>query len=357
MMLADHILAARGGDHDIGDVITSLAAGVERAERFVLADEISHAAYQLIQTKPLSLLDAMPMCRLPYPSIWLEWDGAASLTAGWHQYPTCEPDKTINRPTPRKMGALIETVDDSGGQRGTISWAWQHHNEVIHVCGLGCNFDWSKDGDVCAWSRQSLGKLERNSFVEMCQRRWVDDATISDEAIIALMNQRPGWRGLSRDPKQVAAVRGLLRHEAPWFCRHAGGMISAIAKMDLHLLTDAMRSWEGDICGEAPFVTAFVLMLNSRNAVDREPSDLDRLNKARRRRGRPEFLDHTVTKLHLSKSRLRSAQAQGVTRDAARQHLVMGHFKLKRGKLYWWNPFLRGDASRPMTRKHYETVT
>ncbi len=356
MILADHILAARGTPHDLAGMVTSLASGIEKAERFVLSDEIAAAGYQLIKSKPASLLDAMPLCRLPYRSLWLEWNGDSSFVAGWNQFPTCEPtaeDRIVARPLPWRMGCLIE--GDKTGQRGQISWAWMHKESGVNVCGLGVNFDWSKDGDVLAWSRQELGTIDRDSITDAFARRWLCDTT--DEGVIQIMKMRGAdWAKLADDPRQREAVAGLLRHERSWFSSHARRLIDYAWRNNPADFLKLIKAWEGDICGEAPFASAIVLMLNSRNAVEREPVDLAKLNRARRRRGRPEFLSHTVTRLYLSKARQRDAEATGMSREAMRQHIVRGHFKIRKTGVYWWSPFLRGDASRPMTREHYKVA-
>src|SRR5262249_22723973 len=56
----------------------------------------------------------------------------------------------------------------------------------------------------------------------------------------------------------------------------------------------------------------------------------------------------------MSRSQERIARAVGVTREGARHHLVRG---VRRTGVYWWSPFLWGDASRPIkSRASYEVV-
>jgi hypothetical protein len=59
----------------------------------------------------------------------------------------------------------------------------------------------------------------------------------------------------------------------------------------------------------------------------------------------------------MSRSQQRMADARGVNREAARQHLVRGHFKIRKTGVYWWAPFLRGDARHGTIKRHeYEVV-
>ena len=179
---------------------------------------------------------------------------------------------------------------------------------------------------------------------------------MTDTGAEALMRSRPDWVGLANDPLQREAVRGLLRHERSWFSRHAAGMIKLMtARSAPQDFAKMLSAWEGDICGEAPFVTSFVMMLNSRNAIEHEKEDRIKLNRARVRRGKPALLPYSVTRLHLSK-RIQTARANGMTHEQARQHIVRGHFKIRRTGIFWWTPFLRGDARQPVERTAYEVA-
>ena len=159
MTLADEILAARGTQNDMGGIITSLASALEQAERFVLHDDVAAAGYQLIRSRPSSLLDGLALCRLPFSKLWLEWRGGVSLNS-WPVYPTTERDpatRTVARPVPKRTGCLIEARDD-GGQTGQITWAWVHDSGV-NVCPLAVNFDWREGADVTSEALASLGSL------------------------------------------------------------------------------------------------------------------------------------------------------------------------------------------------------
>ena len=351
MTFADDILAARGSENDLGGIITSLSGAIEQAERFVLHDDVAEAGYQLIRSRPSSLLDAMPLCRLPYRKLWIEWRGSVS-TASWPVYPTTESNpanRTVPRPVPRRMGCLIEATaaDDRAGQ---MTWAWVHGEDRVNVCPLAANFNWAEDADISADGRAAVADAYQGFA-----RRWLGD--VDEAAAEELMKSRPDWIKLAHDPREREAVRGLLRHERGWFSRHARKFLDMMAtNATPQGFAKMISAWEGDICGEAAFVTCFVMMLNSRNAVDHEREDRVKLNRARERRGKPTLLPYSVTRLHLSK-RLRTAQTQGsMTREQARQHIVRGHFKIRRTGIFWWTPFLRGDTRHPIERKTYEVA-
>jgi hypothetical protein len=43
------------------------------ARYFELADDARDACFQVAQSKPSSIVSALPMTRLPYAKIWIEW--------------------------------------------------------------------------------------------------------------------------------------------------------------------------------------------------------------------------------------------------------------------------------------------
>ena len=63
------------------------------------------------------------------------------------------------------------------------------------------------------------------------------------------------------------------------------------------------------------------------------------------------LLDFVTTRLTPSAAQQRHANAPGMDREPARQHLVRGHLKNIRGNLYWWSPHLRGDSFAPIVRQ------
>lgn len=89
----------------------------------------------------------------------------------------------------------------------------------------------------------------------------------------------------------------------------------------------------------------FFLLLNTRNRVVRiiEGPDLSRLNKQRRRKGKPDLLESRAVKLDLSRP-IAQVIRRGGTPDhrTIAAHVVRGHFKLRASGIFWWSPFMRG---------------
>jgi|SRR5215469_9160731 len=105
MRLADQIIVAAGAGLDGGmsGAISSLGADIARAECFELSDDVREACYQVADSKPSSILSAMPMMRLPYARTSIEWttppDDIFSM-------PSNNPSETCTRRV--RMGCLFE---------------------------------------------------------------------------------------------------------------------------------------------------------------------------------------------------------------------------------------------------------
>jgi hypothetical protein len=87
-----------------------------------------------------------------------------------------------------------------------------------------------------------------------------------------------------------------------------------------------------------------LILLACRNAVDVEvvPAP-DKLNKQRSKKGKPPLVEHRVVRMHLSPARKRAYAASGGSGTAAsRGTVVMGHFKVRKSGVYWWQPHARG---------------
>ena len=128
----------------------------------------------------------------------------------------------------------------------------------------------------------------------------------------------------------------------------------------------AMTRLMGDTAWCAlPMILSFSALLNSNMALSGRPSDLARLNAARRKSGRPELLDHVAVRLDLSprSDREHTGGADVGNRRTPRLHYVRGHRVQRAGKTFWRSSHLRGEgeaapirtvnvtASRPMQHR------
>jgi hypothetical protein len=240
MNLADHILAARGGACDLLGTASSVGHYLQRAERFEMSDDVVFACSDLVKSKPSTLNAALPICRLPFPTMWIEYKGGLCG-------PNHRDDKTA--PVPARQGFLIESP--MGGMKelqGQVGWAtcgWVHSElrdgsrDAINISPFAIYFDWRPDGDV----RQSIRAMheamlanypERNgraalqAIIDWCQRRFLGRS--DPDAIVAFFMRRSGWEKLSRDPKEVEALRESERHMLPGLSPHGVKVLVALAR-------------------------------------------------------------------------------------------------------------------------------
>jgi hypothetical protein len=119
-----------------------------------------------------------------------------------------------------------------------------------------------------------------------------------------------------------------------------------------------VRGWYDDVTGEFPFAEAFIALLNSRQGLERTREDLTRLNRKRQKSGKRPLCEFVTTRLDLSRGQAARHMASGMSREAARRHLVRGHFKVRKSGIYWWTPFMRGHGEAvprsitPFTEAH-----
>ena len=157
MRLSDQILAARGGPLDLMGFASSLGALIAKAQRFELSDEVARACGELVYSRPSSLLAALPLCRLPYETTWIEFRGGL----GNNQASRRDFD---GAPVPSRQGALIESMP--GGQVGFMTFAWVHNydrglSEAVNMTPIGVFFDWRPDGDV-----RQIVRIAHNEMVK-----------------------------------------------------------------------------------------------------------------------------------------------------------------------------------------------
>jgi hypothetical protein len=369
--LSDHILAARGTPVDIGGFATFMRPFIESAECFEVADDVARAAGELVYSRPSSLAAALPLCRLPYETMWIEYRGGLGTGPG-----TSPGGRTFDgAPVPAKQGVLVESMP--GGQTGYMTVAWLHKYDeggrdviehAVNISPIGIYFDWREDGDVREIVRsahrtiiEAIPDEGARSIVDAYRQvieskwmHWADSTTIQH-----LFTGSRSWDKFVGNPREIEAMKVLDRHAMPGISPHGTGLIAFIlSRTKPNEIRDFVTKWEADVQGEGAWVQCFLAMLNSKNpCLEHELVDMTRLNKSRRKLGRAEFLPYSRTRLAMSRSQARIAAARGSDRETARAHLVRGHFKIRRTGVFWWSPFLRGDTSKgELKRQEYDAV-
>lgn len=345
MILADDIIDAAAGPNDFHGMLGSLARALVRCERFVLSDDVAVAGYDLATARPSSVLLAMERCRAPYPSTWIEWNGHVSTKMGWGLTPKGHEDEAFSRYVPTRLGCLVES--DAQGQRGEMTFAWKVAELGVCMSGVSLQFDFA-------------GQVERR-FEEGAARAFVrgvvsKERAMTDADVSAFIKNVSCWRAAANDPVQLDAARELAGYSMPWMSSHADRFFQHMELTNPDALRPIVKAWMGDIQGECAAMSAFLLLMNAPNALTSEQGpNVDKLNRARAKRGRPQLLSHRVTRLRVSAARMRDAKASGMTAAQMRAHLVRGHFKVRQTGVFWWTPFVRGTHGT-VERSRYEVT-
>ena len=338
MRLADQIIAAgRDRRHPLHADYERLADAVATAERFEVSPEAGALAAAIGKSDGSRLREARPFARAPYRSTWLEWVGSSGGFYG-HDLEPLAPGQMA----PSRTGFLVET--DESHLRGAISQVWSARapNGKVHleVSPLCMTYDWSEAPlPVPTLARRAPG-----------------------QALFPLGPRNP------REARVLSQMRSLTQDQVDEDLSRHGHILnprlSAFHEMfSAEMLRDPVGAAQrastviDDWNGELNFIFSFLISLNSRNLLRVEAGeDLAKLNKARRRLGRPEFLSFATVQLSLSQVMRRKEMAASGGGDI-RAHLVRGHFKLRKTGAFWWSPFVRGDARKGVVvRRGYEVA-
>jgi hypothetical protein len=112
----------------------------------------------------------------------------------------------------------------------------------------------------------------------------------------------------------------------------------------------------GDITSEPGMLQSIVLLINSRNFPSAETVTISgRLNHQRVRKGRAPLLDYTKIQIRLSRALSQRAGVAG-EQSPSRMHVVRGHFKVRKGGIYWWSNHTRGDPLQGVVRQQTRKV-
>lgn len=314
MMLCNALAEMSGSPSDRlqGGMFSALSRAVSVAERFDLSIEAIAACAQVAQSKPSSLLSAARYSRLPFKTCWFEWPGRIP---GTH---LIGEDWTEPAQAPIRMGVLVETLENNPQKFGA-TFLWEHDRatvelapdveHAINVCPLGLIIDWAGDG-------QSDRRLRLGT----------------------------GYKSYADDPKELEAIREMDGKITPTITPYITDVWQRVIEPRGQALIDqVIRTSIQDLEGEIQKLVAVLCLINSRNCVSIQPSDLKKLNVQRQRRGKLPLLSYSTVSLNLSRSDARSAAKDKTDAGKLRRHIVRGHFKIRKGGIYWWRPFLRGS--------------
>jgi hypothetical protein len=273
--------------------------------RYVLADELVILCADLAYSRGARTVACADLLHVPAQTLWVEWQNRAWKTAldryGFSPGANHEPWNG-------RRGALILAAAD--GRRGSLRTFWNLSTEgEVVVSGMEAHFDLdTAEGEEPAPTRGVQGRTGAVS----------DYYPGTDDVLGRCFRFR-----YERSWADYYERAGLLPAQAEALWRHALGTIAL----------------------DVPLLLTFLLLLCARGGLPQRESDPTRLNRARRRRGKPPLLAHIEVRAPLSPEYLTGHRpAAAGTRRSPRLHHVRGHLVRRGNQLFWRVPHLRGNA-------------
>ena len=277
----------------------------------------------------------MSFARLPHPVTWIEWLFKDVKDAGG--YTGDEHDCPI---TPTRVGVLL-IAEDETMLCGTAFLFWDDPRpKAIVTSAAMALFDWNEDPRLV--NRQDLSIKDpiddlRATLIKADKFSHLAGFIKDDAEIEAMIEQN----------RRTTQRPSLLLHDYLMDLMRQGQ-----DPKDIPLIRNASSDWSGEL----GLVMAMLIMLNSKNCVAVEKIDQTRINRSRARKKKPPLADHGVIHLKLSRAWAKRTGNGSMTREQARAHIVRGHFKVRKGGVFWWSPFMRGQGGGTPTPKTYKVT-
>jgi hypothetical protein len=324
MRLLDQVAASTQplcvAQHD-GAVLTltgaaTFAHAISRCPlRYVLSDFVTQNCASLAYSDGMTLAQCFDLLRLPAEKFWIEWRDLPRQ----QELERCFESMRHRDPVPEGLQAGAWVQSDVSGRSGTLRtfWASAETNGDPQVSPLITYFDF----DAPQPQPRSMDALFDGEAIAL---------DVAGEPAVSLSAAEAGMSTL------LAFMR--FRLDKTWldYYRRYARSVEARREVLIRNLST--------VATDLPVVIAFAMLLNARGGVDLRQSDLARLNRARRRNGKPPLLDHIEVGMRLTageSTQQRAAVWSG--RRAPRFHHVRGHLVRRADQVFWRSPHWRGE--------------
>ena len=306
-----------------------LSDQIALAPRFDLQRDAIFLIENLSRTvMPSRIVDALGLCRLPFPVMWVEF--VFKDRSDWVSIATAEgrysqSDWGDDQPNaPQRLGILLEEIEKDDGYKIEAKFVWNFNgHDLLNFCSQSLVID-LEQREPYQPTDAELAKQQSQRGQNSWAQSWHDNL-LEEKAAVDLER-----RLTMRTPE----------HMKPVFEYTA-------ATMGLEEARNLRNSANYDLAGEWKFLLAFLMVMNSRNVVSYgDEVSFDKLNKKRVKAKKPPLLSHRPVTLHLSRAQhMRMGTGGGGSRADLRPHLVRGHFKLRKTGLFFWSSHMRRDET------------
>jgi len=330
-MLADEICTTGLlGYEGEPQAIQNIIARIKSATKYILAPQFATVADGLMHDYG-SLVRAFPFCRLPYPEIWIECA---------HQDRPSFAKAELHAPQfqsqPTRVGFLCtSTRPDLSAWKTHLFWKLNNPGRGQ----IGCN----------AATMATVFDMTQNLGHKTIVPNKIQSTHDIFPEYFTEKQAHPGWE-TATDNVRLA----MMNHTNPSLPDYGLPELSFLFDQQAAKLLMELAS--SDWAGEAAFLLAVIGLMNARNTTEVAPVQMKKLNHARSKRGQLPLFEHHILKIH-PRQEYRAAHAAaygGNTLRALRAHFVCGHWKIRKTGIFFWHPFMRGNAERGTIDKDYE---
>jgi hypothetical protein len=272
--------------------------------RYVLSADLVTCATQLAYAEGDQVAGCLDLIHVPAQKLWVEWP-ESPRQAALRDIPSLEV--TFDRSSTRWAGALISATPDC--RSGTMRTFWSTADDLAYLSPMITTFD----------------------LDESMRRFRTSGPTIWRGDVVLQLQEEP-------------AIDDLLEHfrfrlDDEW-ARYYRERVH-----DSALEEKVLRANLGQCAFDPPMLMAFALLLGARDTLPRQTIKWDRLNRARRRAGKPPLLEHIELSAPIN---IGAAPGRVESHDSGRLsprlHHVRGHIVRRGSAVFWRSPHLRGNA-------------
>jgi hypothetical protein len=303
LIVQQRCLAVRSNDGCHLPGAAGFANAIRRCPlRYVLSDELVRCATQLAYAEGDRLSGCLDLIHVPAQELWVEWSGPPRLQA-LQEIPALAVTATR---TAKRAGALVQAAPNC--RSGAIRTFWSTQDDRVLLSPMITLFN--LDESVRASSPQV--------------------ATAWPGIVCLFMREEPA----------IDEILGHLRFrlDDQWAQYYQTRCV------DPALKDQVLRANLGHCAFDAPMILAFTLLLGAHGLLPRQTVDHERLNRARRKAGKPPLLEHIEVAAPIDKPSLQTPASSGASaRTSPRLHHVRGHLVRRHSTVFWRSPHLRGS--------------
>jgi len=327
------------------------ASYIKKGHRFVMSPEVRDAVRTLLTSRPSALLEALQWGRPPFDITWLEWPVQEQI----------EPIAAV-RAKVERVGACVHILPGSDGTAFRFFTAWNHRPQDYEDRFNKLQQEAHNIPNAMKLLRDY--KLANIGFSSM--EIGVDLNAADGRSRYFSSNQWYKQHPQALTPERLKAQRDDIHNNIKFAIKDQNELEALIKIQNCVFWTtrndpfskeslrvsmlygeQGIKAAMDDVRDEVGPVMALLVMMNARNCVEYERSpEITKLNKARRKNNKPEYVEHSIIRINFSRGQARAADAKGMTHEERKRHIVRGHFKTRRTGVYWWPAHLRGSADR-----------